>query len=177
MTKPGKATAKEQTAGNHPEKPPKPAALLIASLGGVGDIPWAPGTFGSLVAVGLVVLFDRIPFVPSMRTPLLFLAVGIVFGIGVAAAGRSEILLGRQDPGQVVIDELAGQMVAFLLKPAAKWELLLAGFVAFRLFDIWKPFPARQAERLPGGWGIMVDDIVAGAYAMIVVLALGHWFR
>jgi phosphatidylglycerophosphatase A len=77
----------------------------------------------------------------------------------------------------VVIDEVAGQMVAFLLVPHASWKLLLAGFALFRFFDVTKPFPAGRAERLPGGWGIMVDDVIAGAYALGALAFLGYIIR
>jgi phosphatidylglycerophosphatase A len=93
------------------------------------------------------------------------------------AAGLSEKFFGRTDPGHVVIDEVAGQMIAFLLSPHASWKFLLAGFGLFRLFDVTKPFPARGAERLAGGWGIMVDDVIAGAYTMGALALLGYIIR
>jgi phosphatidylglycerophosphatase A len=156
---------------------PPPAVVRIATLGGIGNIPWAPGTFGSLAAVAVVALFDRIPFAAGSRAPLLCLATGIIFGIGVAIGKRNEVFFRERDPGQVVIDEFAGQMLAFVLEPTGSWKLLLGGFIAFRAFDIWKPFPARQAEHLRGGWGIMVDDVIAGLYALIVVAVLSHLLR
>lgn len=156
---------------------PMPPFVSLASLGGIGRIPWAPGTWASLLAVGCVAVFDRIPFVPWVRAPLLCIAAGIVFGVGISAARQSEVFLRQHDPSQVVIDEFAGQLLAFVFDPTGAWKLLLAGFIAFRLFDIWKPFPARQAEQLHGGWGIMVDDVVAGLYALIIVTVMGHILR
>ncbi len=91
------------------------------------------------------------------------------------ACGRREkrkSSLAASDPGQVVIDEVVGQMLTFLLVPHATWKWLLGGFLLFRAFDIVKPFPARQAERIPRGWGIMIDDAVAGLYALAVLTVL-----
>ncbi|MGE4293137.1 MAG: phosphatidylglycerophosphatase A [Desulfovibrio sp.] len=147
-------------------------AVSLATLGPVGRIPFAPGTWGSAAAVLLA------PFcfvsLPLWGRLLLLLAVLLV---GTWAAGRAEQALSRKDPGCVVIDEVLGQWTALL--PATLpsiihfprlWEYALA-FVLFRFFDILKPFPIRQVERtLPGGFGIMADDLVAGLFA-----ALGLW--
>jgi phosphatidylglycerophosphatase A len=96
-----------------------------------------------------------------------------IFFVGAWAAGRAEKFFGRTDPGHVVIDEVAGQLITFLARPDASWKWLLAGFVLFRFFDVVKPFPARRAERLRGGWGIMTDDVLAGLYGMAALLVLG----
>jgi len=152
-------------------------AVWIATVAGAGYFPVAPGTVGSVVGVGVVAALDAIPFALAWRDALLGLAAGLIFFTGVWAAGRSEKFFGRTDPGHVVIDEVAGQMVTFLLCPHASWKFLLAGFGLFRLFDITKPFPARRAERLAGGWGIMVDDLIAGAYAMGALALLGYIIR
>ena len=153
------------------------AAVWAATVGGAGYFPVAPGTIGSAVGVGLVAALDALPFSDVWRVALLVIASTLVFLLGVWAAGQSEKFFGRTDPGQVVIDEVAGQMVTFLLSPHASWKLLLAGFGLFRLFDITKPFPAGRAERLPGGWGIMVDDIIAGAYALGALALVGYIIR
>jgi phosphatidylglycerophosphatase A len=89
---------------------------------------------------------------------------------GVWAATRTEGLLGRKDPGAVVIDEVAGQLMTFLFVPAGtgKWAIVV-GFLAFRAFDIWKPYPIRRLEALEAGLGIMADDLLAGAYAGVVI--------
>lgn len=92
-----------------------------------------------------------------------------LFALGVWAAGHAERFFGRIDPSQVVIDEVVGQMITFLARPEASWKSLLAGFVLFRILDVVKPFPARRAERLPQGWGVMLDDIVAGVYSLLVL--------
>jgi phosphatidylglycerophosphatase A len=97
--------------------------------------------------------------------------------VGVAAAGEAAKFFGRVDPGQVVIDEVVGQMLTLLLVPHATWKWLLGGFLLFRVLDVLKPFPARQAERFPRGWGIMLDDVVAGLYGLGALSALGWVFR
>ena len=101
----------------------------------------------------------------------MFLAVT---AIGVAAAYAAEARYRRRDPGLVVIDEVAGMLGTLLAVPVGLSGAVV-GFLAFRLFDIVKPFPARQAERLPGGWGVMTDDLVAGVYAQ-GLLRLLLWF-
>jgi phosphatidylglycerophosphatase A len=160
------------------------AARLVASAGYLGYLPPAPGTWGSaagcliyfLLVVhggpwGAVVLHGRHGTYPL---PLIALAaiVGVwISGFGLWAADEVSRATGVADPQYVVIDEVSGQLLTYTLAFApANWKYLLAGFILFRVFDIWKPFPARQAESLPGGWGIMADDWVAGIYA-----ALGLW--
>ncbi len=153
------------------------AAVQVATCGGVGYFPAAPGTAGSAVGVALVAAFGRLP----VEVPWLLVALGAgvvgVFFLGVWSGGHAERFFGRIDPRFVVIDEVAGQMVTFLARPDASWKWLLAGFVLFRVFDVLKPFPARRAERLPGGWGIMLDDVVAGAYSLVTLLVLGLLMR
>lgn len=100
-----------------------------------------------------------------------------LFAVGVWAAGCAEESLGSKDPGPVVIDEVVGQVMTFLARPDARWKWLIVGFFLFRLFDVIKPAPARQAERLPGGWGIMLDDVVAGGYSLVFLSLLGFVFK
>ena len=152
-------------------------AVWIATVAGSGYFPVAPGTVGSAVGIGLVAALNVAPSSDAANVALLVLASALVFFLGVWAAGQSERFFGKTDPGHVVIDEVAGQMVTFLLSPHASWKFLLAGFGLFRLFDITKPFPAGRAERLPGGWGIMIDDIIAGVYAMGALAFLGYMIR
>jgi phosphatidylglycerophosphatase A len=152
-------------------------AVWVATVAGAGYFPVAPGTVGSAVSVGLVAALDAVCFGNAWRNVLLVLAVLVIFFLGVWAATRSEKFFDKIDPRYVVIDEVAGQMVAFLLVPHASWKLLLGGFLLFRVFDITKPFPAGRAERLPGGWGIMVDDVIAGAYAMGALAILSYIIR
>jgi len=188
-------------------------ALFLATGLGLGYIPKAPGTFGSLLGVVLalcpLIVFNLAAAVTGLHIgvavpaggraadPFVFfdflLAVGAA-AVGVWAASRAAAYYGQKDPQLVVIDEVSGQQLTLLLGgfwsakawgPAVmwsghplgisgmigvNWKYFLLGFILFRVFDIWKPFPVRQAERLPGGWGIMADDWVAGLYA-----ALGLW--
>ena len=148
-------------------------AIWIATAGGAGYFPIAPGTAGSLVGVGVVAALARLPIQRPAAIGLLTAASLALFALGVWAAGEAEKFFGRTDPGQVVVDEVVGQMLTFLLLPHATWKWLLGGFLLFRTFDIVKPFPARQAERIPRGWGIMIDDVIAGGYGMAVLFVIG----
>jgi phosphatidylglycerophosphatase A len=155
-------------------------ALVIATCG-VGYLPLAPGTWGSAVGVGVYLLLHRasvlahafatrqawrFPTLEGFHVSLMLLAIVVLSLAGIWAATRTERLLGRKDPGAVVVDEVAGQLMAFLFVPfnTAPW-MILTGFLAFRLFDIWKPYPIRRLEALESGLGIMADDLLAGAYA------------
>jgi phosphatidylglycerophosphatase A len=132
--------------------------LALATGGGSGYSPVASGTVGSLVGLAL--------WVPLVGlSPLAYaVACAAVAGVGIWAAGRAEQILGSHDDGRITIDEVAGMLVSLAWLPARP-EVAGVGFLLFRIFDIWKPFPARAAERLPGGLGVMADDLVAGAYA------------
>lgn len=151
--------------------------VWIATCGGVGYFPWAPGTAGSAVGLLVVIVIGRLPFPRVLQTGILAAGAVAILALGVWAAGRAEKFFGRVDPGQVVIDEVMGQMLAFLGRPDQTWKWLLAGFVLFRAFDVVKPFPARHAERAPGGWGIMLDDVVAGAYSLGALILSGLIFK
>lgn len=140
--------------------------LGIATMGPCGHAPVAPGTFGS--AAGLL-LFWAVRASGSLAVELA--VVLAVTAVGVAAATRAESVTGRHDPGLIVIDETAGMLVTLAAVPVGLGGAA-AGFLAFRLFDIVKPFPARRAERLPGGWGVMADDLVAGVYAQALLRLL-----
>ena len=149
------------------------AAVWVATAGGVGYFPVAPGTAGSLLGVGIVLAFSLLPVAPAWRSVAGALAAIILMVLGAAAASKAETFFGRVDPGQVVIDEVVGQMIALVAWPVAGWKTYVAGFILFRFFDIVKPFPARRCERIAGGWGIMLDDVVAGAYSLLVLLVGG----
>lgn len=148
--------------------------LWAARLGPAGLMP-APGTAGSLAALVAAPWL----FLP-LSTPLRLVLLALVFAAGAAAAGRAERILGRTDPGQVVIDELLGQWIALL--PLAQGSggrdslgPMILAFVLFRVLDIRKPWPVRRCETLlPGGWGIMLDDVAAGLLAALG-LALVQW--
>ena len=139
------------------------AGVFVATFGHVGQLPVAPGTWGSLAGLGLLLLV-RLTGDPAFEVAILVL----VLAAGIWASSVAERHYGQRDPGVVVVDEVAGMLLALLWLPVG---LVGAGvgFLAFRAFDILKPFPARAAERLPGGWGIMADDVVAGLYALAVV--------
>ncbi len=134
--------------------------VAIATGGYVGTVSRAPGTLGSLL--GLVLLW---PLGAGMAQAL---ATAFLIGAGIVIAGRAARIMGVRDPPAVIIDEVAGIAVATALLPSRLLERTVA-FVLFRLFDVTKPFPARQAERLTGGLGIVGDDLVAGLYANLVV--------
>ena len=168
----------KRTAGDY-------LALAIATCG-VGYFPIAPGTLGALVGVGLYLtiwsgldqlltsraLANRLTtlyvFTPLMAFMLLVILV--VTLIGIWAASRTEKVQQKKDPSIVVIDEVAGQMIALLSGPfwIQTWWSILTAFILFRLFDIWKPYPVRRLESLESGLGIMADDVLAGVYALIV---------
>ncbi len=121
----------------------------------------------------MVVALEQLPLHHTAAIAVLAAASLALLALGVWAAGKAEEFFGRTDPGQVVVDEVVGQMLTFLLLPHATWKWLAGGFLLFRVFDIVKPFPAGQAERIPGGWGIMLDDVVAGVYGMAVLTLIG----
>ncbi len=141
-------------------------AVALASVGYTGFAPFAPGTVGSAVAVPVWFLmrWSGLAWVEP-------LAIAVLFVAGAWSATVTERVLGLEDPGPVVIDEVVGMFVSLLWLPAT-WPVALAGFVAFRVFDIVKPYPAGRLERLPRGWGIMADDVMAGVYAYVVVRLL-----
>jgi len=155
--------------------------LLVTGLG-TGYLPVAPGTWGSAAVAAIFLL---VAWGAGGRWQCVS---GTMFVLAVAASitcarlgGFAEEAFGRKDPPQCTIDEWAGQAVAYLLLPVGAgwsgWVLTTAaGFLAFRAFDIVKPPPAQRAEKLPGGWGILLDDILAGAYANILCqLVLRLW--
>lgn len=156
------------------------AALLVASGLGLGYLPLAPGTWGSLGGVALYLAMEwGIPHLGRWLTGnawshgsrpfvLTYLLVSLVVAlVGVWTAGIVARYLNRSDPGIVVIDEVSGQLIAyFALTPLGRVELLV-GFLLFRGLDIWKPFPVRQVESWRDGWGIMADDWFAGLFAAL----------
>jgi phosphatidylglycerophosphatase A len=157
--------------------PPREDAPLWASLAatylGVGRLKPGPGTWASLAtAIIWALALSRIPAEnQAWATSVTAAAVTL---IGIPAATRVARASGLKDPGFVVIDEVAGQLVALIAVPLA-WRTFLAGFILFRVFDIWKPFPIRRLEQLPEGTGIVVDDLGAGLYALAVMHLLLHF--
>jgi phosphatidylglycerophosphatase A len=141
-------------------------SLAVATAFGVGFVPFAPGTFGSLA--GLVVFAA----VRATGTPMVELAaIVVVFLAGAWAATSAERHFGHIDPGPVVIDEVLGMLVTLALIPVSVTGAVV-GFVLFRLFDVVKPPPCNTLEALHGGWGIMSDDLMAAVYAHVCVRLL-----
>jgi phosphatidylglycerophosphatase A len=172
------ASPKRRTASDY-------LAIALATCG-VGYFPIAPGTLGALVGAGLYLtvwagtdrlltsnaLAKRLTLV-YVFTPQLAVMLVVIFVIsmtGIWAASRAERVLRKKDPSAVVIDEVAGQMIALLSGPfwIQTWWSILSAFILFRLFDIWKPYPIRRLEGLESGLGIMADDVLAGVYALLV---------
>ena len=140
------------------------AGLAIATALGAGYAPTAPGTFGSAVGV---LLWMALPHILWLQLAVIL----VVAVVGSWSGSVAEEHFHKTDPGQVVVDEVAGMMVTLVLNPVGGWGWMLVAFLLFRAFDIAKPFPVRQFERLPGGIGIMADDLMAGIYANIALRA------
>jgi len=150
-------------------KPTDYLALVIATCG-VGYLPLMPGTYGSLVAVGIFLGLTQVAQGNALIAIVLVLIVAVTFA-GIWAGSRTEALSGRKDPGKVVVDEVAGQLISlFPLTLFARWSsvVVIISFILFRFFDIVKPYPARRFEALKGGLGIMCDDLVAGVYGAVI---------
>ena len=140
-------------------------ACLLATWFGAGHVPYAPGTAGTIAAVPLYLLLR-----PAGSITVLAAATVLTL-VGVWAAGHVIAMTGQDDPQIVVIDEVAGVLVV-LAPGAPTWTSVVAGVVLFRIFDQWKPWPARGLEALHGGWGVMLDDIAAGAWGGAVLWLL-----
>ncbi|MEP7274616.1 MAG: phosphatidylglycerophosphatase A, partial [Acidobacteriota bacterium] len=144
---------------------------------GLGFIPVAPGTFGSLLGVAICyALIETLKFEPHLLLNAIIAVSVAVALIGTWASNRAERILVRKDASQIVIDEVCGQLIAYVfVAPALQrvtgdWRIALAvGFVLFRLFDIFKPWPIRRLESLGSGVGVMADDVLAGIYAAVVL--------
>jgi len=144
--------------------------LLLATGFAAGRIPLAPGTFGTLLGIPIGCGLAEVGFTATV------LIVGALVLCAVWITGEAERLLGQKDPACIVIDEIVGILVALAGMPATPFNLA-AGFIAFRAFDIIKPFPARWLDaRVPGGWGIVLDDVVAGVYSNILLRVLSSIF-
>ena len=138
-------------------------ALAVATALGVGYVPVAPGTFGSLVGLALWAVLPA-----SLAAQAV--AIGAVFVVGSWSAGVAERHFSRTDPSYVVIDEVLGMLMTLALIPV-QWPGAILGFLLFRAADVVKPFPANRLERLPGGLGIMADDAMAAIYAHLALRA------
>jgi phosphatidylglycerophosphatase A len=157
-------------------------SLSITTFG-VGYIPLAPGTWGSAVGVLIYLLFRQIEYYSvgyltiqnwqSVQVSAWISAVNALLLLlfcllGIWAADRASRIFGEEDPQRAIVDEIIGQLITFLFVPfIISWQLVLAGFLLFRLFDIWKPYPIDSLQNLHGGLGVCADDILAGVYAGI----------
>jgi phosphatidylglycerophosphatase A len=147
----------------------KPAVWLADGLG-LGRIPFAPGTFGTLLGIPLYFLLSA--FLPW---PLYLAVVVATLPVSAWICGVGARHHGVPDPSMVVWDEVVGMLVALTAAPAG-WAPVVVAFIAFRAFDILKPFPVGWLDaRVPGGWGVLLDDVVAGIYALAVVQLLFHF--
>ena len=141
-------------------------AQTFASVFNIGRLPVAPGTWGSLFA--LLTWLILIPYISSLTLILINL---ILFVVGVITSSRIEKELKENDPSLVVIDEWVGQWIAlFFLPQSIIWGIVAFGL--FRIFDIWKPYPIYKFDKMQGGWGIMMDDVLAGIYALLIIQIL-----
>ena len=171
--------ALDRSAGAPPAVSPTPRsraplwATVVATFFGAGRLRPGPGTWASIATVIVWALISsRIPFPDCTWATVV--AAAMVTLIGIPAATRVARAAGVKDPQFVVIDEVAGQLVALIAVPLA-WKTFLAGLILFRVFDILKPFPIRRLERLPEGTGIVVDDLGAGLYALALMHLLLHF--
>lgn len=159
------------------ERPPRPRtpiwAAQIATFFGIGYMRPGPGTWGSLATVAIWAVMAHF-LAPSLRAPIAVILAFLVVLVGIPAATRVARASGGKDPQFVVIDEVAGQLISLIAVPLS-WKSFLAGLILFRAFDIVKPPPVRQLERLPEGTGIMLDDVAAGILAWIAMHLLLHF--
>jgi phosphatidylglycerophosphatase A len=146
---------------------------LIATFFGVGHLQPGSGTWASAITVLLWWAVSR-GLQPHWIMPIAVIVSVIITVLGIPPSTVVARESGRKDPGFVVIDEVAGQMIALIGVPV-HWKYLVAGFILFRSFDIVKPFPLRRLERLPGGTGIMMDDVGAGLYALVLLQLWLHF--
>jgi phosphatidylglycerophosphatase A len=147
-------------------------AIIIATWFGCGYFPWGPGTVGALA--GLLIAIALHLYLGAGRLALL-VATLILLAPAIWASTNTARIVAKLDPGIVVVDEVLGQWTTLLGATVFNWKALLAGFVLFRVFDIWKPWPVRQFEKLPGGTGIVADDLAAGIYAALILYIGGRF--
>jgi phosphatidylglycerophosphatase A len=139
------------------------AVLFLATGFFIGTVPFAPGTFGSIIGLPICFLISQLDIWPSVIYTILF----ILFAIWIAAA--AEKVLKKKDAGEIVIDEIVGMVVTFVGLPFTL-KTVIAGFIIFRTFDILKPFPIRTLEKkVAGGPGVVLDDVLAGLYANLIL--------
>jgi len=154
-------------------RPPKLQRIILFFVtgAGAGYFPWFPGTTGTLIAIPLSLALNRIA---GVSLPLSLLALAAFVAIATWLCKMGEDIFRQKDCRRIVIDEIAGFLVANFLSPAELLPIVLA-FLLFRLFDIIKPFPAARAERISGGLGVILDDLIAGFYAFVILRLLFFW--
>jgi phosphatidylglycerophosphatase A len=143
--------------------------MVLATGFGIGYAPVASGTWGSLPGLAFAWVLDRWAGGFAVAGGALVFAVA-----GIWAGGPAAERLQDTDPRQVVVDEIAGQMVTLAFLPCHA-RMLVAGFFLFRALDVWKPWPANRLEALPGGSGIMADDLMVGIYGNLILRLIAHW--
>jgi phosphatidylglycerophosphatase A len=143
----------------------------LATGAGAGYVPGAPGTAGTLIAIPLSLALNRLAGDSVVLAALTLIAFT---ALAIWSADKAEAIFGEKDSQKIVVDEIAGFMLANFAAPAGLAPLITA-FILFRFFDIIKPYPARRAERLPGGAGIVLDDLVAGLYSLVSVRLALWW--
>jgi phosphatidylglycerophosphatase A len=144
-------------------------AFLIATWFGCGFAPVAPGTAGSLAALLIAI---ALRYCGGYGRGTLLLLTAILLAPGIWSAGVVAKQTNNPDPQIVVVDEVIGQWITLAGAAAFNWKTWIAAFALFRLLDMWKPAPARQLESLPGGWGIVADDVMAGLYGALAIFVL-----
>jgi phosphatidylglycerophosphatase A len=147
-------------------------AVTIATWFGCGYFPWGPGTIGALA--GLLIAMALHFYFDAGRLVLLA-ATLVLLAPAIWAATNTARIVAKSDPGIVVVDEVLGQWTTLLGAAVFNWKALLAGFILFRVFDIWKPWPVREFEKLPGGTGIVADDLAAGIYGALILYIGGKF--
>jgi phosphatidylglycerophosphatase A len=147
-------------------------AFLIGTWFGCGYAPVAPGTAGSLAAVLIAIALYHYG---GYGRGMLLLLTAILLAPGIWASGVVANQTNKTDPQIVVVDEVIGQWITLAGAATFNWKTWLTAFLLFRLLDVWKPSPARQLERLPGGWGIVADDVMAGLYGALAIFVLDRF--
>jgi len=146
------------------------AVLFLATGFNVGNIPFAPGTFGSILGLALCFVLA------GLKLPVAVVCIGLFIAAAVRIAAEAEKLLKKKDPGCIVIDEIAGMAVTLVGLPFNLTTVLI-GFIIFRFLDISKPFPIRALDKhVSGGWGIVIDDVVAGIFANLLLRLILVYF-
>lgn len=191
------ATVEAEKLAGEKSKPKTPLdyfALAVTTFG-VGYLPLMPGTYGSIIGIGIYLSVRQLEIGGEIYLSQLDWQIGRIIAwqhvvnlvvfllfcfLGVWAANRATQLFRNKDPQQAVVDEIIGQLIVFLFVPfAIGWQFVLAGFLLFRLFDIWKPYPIDSLQNLPAGIGVCADDVLAGVYGGIclaLIYAISYSF-